>query len=294
MNGQVVMIEDRVAAPASVAETLQTMRVVQQVMESVMKKDVHYGVIPGCKQPSLYKSGSEVLLSTFRISAEPTVEEFITKDTKGRVTEIRYRVKCLGRHTPTDKIVGYGIGECSTGEDKYAWRRAVCVEEFEATDESLRRVKWSKYQNKTQKTEQVRVSPADMSNTVLKMAKKRSQIDMTLTTLGCSDIFQQDLEDIDEALRENFTHGAPPSDPALRAKWIAAANAANSEAEIKKVWAEGLAEIKPTGDMEAYNAFKAAVSARAAVIAKPAADPMPTPTKAAVSDFDAGLDSMPG
>ncbi len=195
------VIEQRETSPTSVQETLQTMRVVQQVMKSVMKEGVHFGVIPGCKQPSLYKAGSEALLSTFHISAEPIVEEQVTRDERGRVVEIRYRVKCIGKHTPTDKIVGYGIGECSTGEDKYAWRRAVCIEEFETTDETLRRVKWGKWQNKVQKTEQVRVSPADMSNTVLKMAKKRAQIDLTLTALGCSDIFAQDLEDLDDAIR---------------------------------------------------------------------------------------------
>jgi hypothetical protein len=263
MNGDVVTIEQRETSPVSVADTLQTMRVIQQVMESVMKKDVHYGVIPGCKQPSLYKSGSEALLSTFHISAEPIVEEFISRDARGRVIEIRYRVKCVGRHTPTDRIVGYGIGECSTGEDKYAWRRAVCIEEFEEADETLRRVKWSKYQNeKAKKVDQVRVSPADMSNTVLKMAKKRAQIDMTLTTLGCSDIFQQDLEDIDESLRENFTKGDQSGDSALLKKWVDQANAAKDADNLALIWTSGIKEIKAANDMPAYEAFKAAVSTK--------------------------------
>lgn len=264
MNGEVVTLEQRETSPVSVADTLQTMRVVQQVMESVMKKDVHYGVIPGCKQPSLYKAGSEVLLSTFHISAEPIVEEFISRDTKGRVTEIRYRVKCIGRHTPTDRIVGYGIGECSTGEDKYAWRRAVCIEEFEETDETLRRAKWTKYEGRAKKTEQVRVSPADMSNTVLKMAKKRSQIDMTLTTLGCSDIFQQDLEDIDETLRESFMPGqsGQPALTELALKWVAEANAATSKEKLEAVWKAGVKEINAAKDVAASNAFKAAVTAK--------------------------------
>lgn len=245
----------------SVAETLQNMRVVQQVMESVMKKDTHYGVIPGCKQPSLYKAGSEALLSTFHISVEPIVEEFVTKDSRGRVTEIRYRVKCVGRHMGTGREVGFGIGECSTGEDKYAWKRAVCIEEFEATDETLRRVKWSKYQNKTQKTEQVRVSPADMSNTVLKMAKKRAQIDLTLTALGCSDIFSQDLEDLDEVIRDNFTP-EPVGDPALMQKWVDQANSAAHKEALTTIWTAGVKEIQAAKDMPAYTAFKSAVEAK--------------------------------
>jgi hypothetical protein len=49
---------------------------------------------------------------------------------------------------------------------------------------------------------EVRVDPADVANTVLKMAKKRAQIDMTLTATAASDIFTQDLEDLPEDLRE--------------------------------------------------------------------------------------------
>lgn len=213
MNTAVTVAPQYDIAPASVKQTLENKRIVQQVMESVMKQGTHYGVIPGCKQPSLYKAGSEALLSTFHISAEPFVEELVSRDAKGRVTEVRYRVKCVGCHAPTGQVVGFGIGECSTGEDKYAWRRAVCLEEFDATDETLRRVKWGKWNNKVQKTEQVAVSPSDMLNTVLKMAKKRAQIDMTLTSLGCSDIFAQDLEDLDDALRENLTGTAAPIEP---------------------------------------------------------------------------------
>lgn len=262
---EIISVEQR---GISVADTVQTMKVVQQVMQAVMKEGVHYGVIPGCKQPSLYKSGSEALLATFHISVEPLVEEIVSRDERGRVVEIRYRVKCVGRHSPTGNVVGYGIGECSTGEDKYAWRRAVCIEEFEATEETMRRVKWGKYQGKTQKTEQVRVNPADMSNTVLKMAKKRAQIDMTLTTLGCSDIFAQDLEDLDETLRENFTP-EPVGDPELLKKWVDAAMGAEEADALKAIWADGVKAIKAAKDMPAYTAFKAACEQRGKDLKKP-------------------------
>jgi hypothetical protein len=51
------------------------------------------------------------------------------------------------------------------------------------------------------------------------MAKKRAQIDLTLTATAASDIFTQDLEDIPEELRERETgeHGQearkPPQQP---------------------------------------------------------------------------------
>jgi hypothetical protein len=259
---EVIEMPRRESAPISVQDTLQTARTIQTVMQSVMKENVHYGIIPGCKQPSLYKAGSEALLSTFRIAVEPIVEEFTSRDDRGRVREIRYRVKCVGRHIGTNYEVGYGVGECSTGEDKYAWRRAVCDEEYEAADETDRRIKWGKWQNKVQQTKQIRVSPADMSNTVLKMAKKRAQIDLTLTALGCSDIFAQDLEDLDETIREQFADAGPATDPALTQKWVDAANAAVDADKLKAVWTNGVREIKAAKDMTAYNTFKATVEAK--------------------------------
>lgn len=270
---EVIEMPRRETAPVSVQDTLQTARTIQTVMQSVMKENVHYGIIPGCKQPSLYKAGSEALLSTFRIAVEPIVEEFTSRDERGRVREIRYRVKCVGRHIGTNYEVGYGVGECSTGEDKYAWRRAVCDEEYDAADETDRRIKWGKWQNKVQQTKQIRVSPADMSNTVLKMAKKRAQIDLTLTALGCSDIFAQDLEDLDETIREQFADAGPATDPALTQKWVDAANTTKDADSLKAVWTSGVREIKAAKDMTAYNTFKATVEAKGKTFAaaKPAA-----------------------
>ncbi len=177
---------------------------IQEVMKSVMKENTHYGVIPGCKQPSLYKAGSEVLLTTFRIAVVPEVEDLSTPD------EIRYRVSAKGVHQLTGTVIGVGVGECSTSEDKYKWRRAVCDEEYDATPENRRRIKYQKggYVNGRYdkyaivQQKQIRTEPADLANTVLKMAKKRAQIDLTLTGTAASDIFTQDIEDLPDELRE--------------------------------------------------------------------------------------------
>lgn len=165
---------------------------IQEVMGAVMKKDTHYGVIPGCKQPSLYKAGSEVLLATFRIAVSVIVEDLSTEDC------VRYRVRTIGTHQVSGIVVGEGIGSCSSNEDKYKWRKAVNDKEFEATQESRRRIKYGK----DWVTKQVRTEPADVDNTVLKMAKKRAQIDLTLTATAASDIFTQDVEDMPEELRD--------------------------------------------------------------------------------------------
>lgn len=185
-------------------QVVAQVRLIQEVMLSVMKKDTHYGVIPGCKQPSLYKAGSEVLLTTFRISVNPEVEDISSLD------EIRYRVKAVGRHQTSGIVVGIGIGEASSSEDKYRWRSAVCQEEFDETPEDRRRMKYGRKRDGGHYIQQqVRTNPSDLANTVLKMAKKRAQIDLTLTATAASDIFTQDIEDLpDEYVQEQ---AAPPS-----------------------------------------------------------------------------------
>jgi hypothetical protein len=166
------------------ADIRHRVNTIQEVMGAVMKRDVHYGVIPGCKKPSLWKPGSEVLLATFQIGTSVHVTDLSTDDC------VRYRVSVVGTHTPSGTVVGEGIGECSSNEERYKWRKA-CDEEWNATPEPRRRIKFGKYKDK-----QVRTEPADVANTILKMAKKRAQIDMTLTATGASDCFDQDLEDL--------------------------------------------------------------------------------------------------
>jgi hypothetical protein len=146
------------------------------------------------------------------------------------------------------------------------------MEEFEATEEAQRRVKWGKWQGKVQKTEQIRVNPADVSNTVLKMAKKRGQIDLTLTALGCSDLFAQDLEDLDESLRNNFAQ-EPEGDPDLLKHWVEQALAQTDVKALEALWKTGVKAIQAAKDKPAYAAFKAAVTQKKAELPLPEPDP---------------------
>lgn len=194
--------------PLTAVQVKANVQLIQQVMADVMIKDVHYGTIPGTQKPTLYKAGSEKILATFRIAAYPKeIEDLSTDD------EIRYRVKVHGVAMENDMVLfGVGIGECSSSEEKYKWRKPVCDEEYNETPEDRRRLKWFKgygdkppYQQK-----QIRTNPSDVANTVLKMAKKRGQIDMTLTATGASDVFDQDLEDLPEGLVGEVAEKKPP------------------------------------------------------------------------------------
>jgi hypothetical protein len=184
----------------AVADIISHVALVQEVMRAVMKPDVHFGKIPGTNKPTLYKAGAEVLCMTFRIADTYEVEDLSTPDM------IRYRVNCIGTHQITGAVLGSGLGESSSNEEKYKWRKAVNVEEFEGTPTNMRRVKHARGSGGTfYKQEQVRTEPADLANTILKMANKRAKMAMTLNVTAASDCFAQDLEDMDEALRDHLT-----------------------------------------------------------------------------------------
>ena len=177
--------------PLRASEIRQQIGIIQDVLKNVMQKDVHYGKIPGTQQPSLYKPGAEKIMATFRLSADPEVTDMSDGD------QIRYMVK-VRLLSPTGVNVGAGIGECSSNEEKYKWRNAICTEEFDETPADRKREKWNKGFNggAPYKRQQIRTEPSDIANTVLKMAKKRALIDAVLTATAASDCFTQDIEDL--------------------------------------------------------------------------------------------------
>lgn len=193
------------------ADVRAQVNLMQDVMQEVMKKDTHYGVIPGTKQPSLYKAGAEKIMSTFRLSADPEVQDL------GADGEVHYRVK-VRILSSSGQFLGAGIGECSSREDKYAWRASMCDEEFDETPENRRRIKFSKYQGKVEKKKQIRTSPADVANTILKMAKKRGLIDGVLTVTAASDLFTQDIEDLPAEYVAEFVEIKEPTQEEKDAK----------------------------------------------------------------------------
>lgn len=226
----------------SVAAMTDRINAIQTVTRNKMITDVHYGIIPGTKKPTLYKAGSEMLLTMFQIGTQVSVEDLSDAD------RIKYRVIVTGVHTPSGRILGQGVGECSTGEEKYKWRNAVCDEEFDGTQEGLRRVKWSKTWEAGKPTfyqyRQVRTAPDDLGNTVLKMAKKRAQIDMTLTALGVSDLFNQDIEDLPAELRQSAGEEGGPTMAAGPAEHPGMKAAATTQELVKIMNALAPAEKK--------------------------------------------------
>jgi len=222
-------------ARLSVSEVLANVQLVQQVMREVMKPDVHFGIIPGTDKPTLLKPGAELLCMVFRIAPSYRIEDLSAGQ------DVRYRVTASGTHQSTGIRMGDGMGEASSGEAKYKWRKAF-DDEFEATPPDLRRIKTGKY---TQK--QVRTEPADLANTILKMACKRALSAMTLNVTAASDMFTQDLEDMDEKLAQHLAgeeSQAPAQQRAAEPKFYTEAEFT----EFSPVWVERMRKAGKTAE----------------------------------------------
>jgi hypothetical protein len=231
---QLVTVDRQVGgamASFTAAEVKARVQHVQQVMKMVMKDKTHYGVIPGAgERKSLFKAGAEVLCMTFHIAPDFRVEDLSDGDS------IRYRVTCVGSHQGTGVVLGQGMGEASSNEEKYKWRAAVCAEEFDATYEDRKRIKWRRGYNRgdaPEKIQQIRTEPADIANTVLKMACKRAHVAMTINTTAASDIFTQDLEDMPAEVRDTVVAAeSPRGKPATDTPQPAAASAASTKPPV--------------------------------------------------------------
>lgn len=212
---QVINIEDY----AMSAETIQRqVNIIQEIMHQVMKNGEHYGVIPGCgNKPTLFKPGAEKLGVTFRFSPSYKIEK---TDLGGGHRE--YEVVCTMTHIPSGLVVGQGVGSCSTMEGKYRFRQAAAKCPECSKSETIIKGKkeygggWvcfkkkggcgAKFNDGDERIENQDMgriehdNPADYYNTVLKMSKKRAQVDAILTCTAASDIYTQDIEDMPEVI----------------------------------------------------------------------------------------------
>lgn len=194
---------------------------IRSLLASCMKPDMHYGVIPGTgKKPTLLKPGAELLNVMFRLRPEYIIEKTFHED--GHFT---VHSKCQLFHVQSGTKVGEGDAICSTRESKYAYRNAgrkcpSCSKEaiFKGKEEfgggfyCNKRIggcgaSWKK---DDPKVKEIEAQPSgkvpnedlpDQYNTVIKMANKRSNIAATLSATAASEVFTQDLEDIEENRR---------------------------------------------------------------------------------------------
>ena len=130
-------------------------KMMEQIVKDQFTRDVDYGIIPGTSKKTknergewvdigrnvLLQAGAEKFLSIFQIGNDPSVEDL------GDGFDHRFRAKVRLFSMVTQQTLGYGMGEASTKESKWAWKAAICDEEFNETPENQRRTIWKAKKN---------------------------------------------------------------------------------------------------------------------------------------------------
>jgi hypothetical protein len=140
-----------------VAQTMQKITQFQKVIQQTLRQNHDYGVVPGTDKPTLLKPGAEKILMMMGLQSEFEIVDS-TRDFENGF--FQYQVRC--KLHKGDMLITEGLGSCNTKERKYA-----------------------------------KQDPFSIDNTVLKMAKKRALVDAALLVASLSDVFTQDLEDMD-------------------------------------------------------------------------------------------------
>jgi hypothetical protein len=210
-EGQDLEVRQTPSAPATMAPTaiLERVAVVQDIAHQVMKKDTHFGTIPGCDKPSLWQAGAEILGVAFHLA--PRYER-IEQDLGGGHRD--FITTCELVSTETGLFVGSGCGSCSTMESKYRYRKGerVCPECGAAaiikgkaeygggwicfSKKGGCGAKFADEDTAITKQDVGRVeydNPADYYNTCRQISDKRAYVKAIRSTTGCSDIFTQDM-----------------------------------------------------------------------------------------------------
>lgn len=141
----------------AVSKVLKKIADFQAVVQMSLREGHDFGVIPGTTKPSLLKAGAEKINMMMGVASEFEILAKIEDYEKGFFA---YNIRC--RLSKNGNSICEGVGSCNSKESKYVKQDAFSI-----------------------------------ANTILKMAKKRAYIDATLSLASLSEIFTQDIEELD-------------------------------------------------------------------------------------------------
>jgi hypothetical protein len=177
-----------------VQETLKGISEFQRLVHSSLKEGHDYGVIPGTKKPTLFKPGAEKITSLCGVAPQYEIIDSSTDWDRGL---FEYTIRCSLVSVASGTLIDSGIGECNSFESKYRYRWLWDNELSEHgidPQEPGHRTKTTKSGKTQWRIENE--DPADVRNTILKMAKKRALVDAALSIGSLSELFTQDIEDL--------------------------------------------------------------------------------------------------
>ena len=163
-----------------------------EFIDSQMIEGTDYGTIPGTKKPTLLQAGAQKLEKLFFLRSESKQTEKIVKED---YEFIKYAYKTFVYRG--DILVATCEGTCNSRETKYRYR---WIPEWEASDQIKETIKAESRQAKSGKKynwyKMLNTELAEVENTIMKMAQKRSYVGAVLIATNSSGRFTQDMEDM--------------------------------------------------------------------------------------------------
>lgn len=140
-------------------EAKKRIDMLKKFVDELMTPGIDYGIVPGVEKPTLLKPGAEKLCDVFGFSKRIEVTNRLEDWYHG---VFNYEVKVILICKRTGIVESEGVGSCNSRESRYYNQRG-----------------------------------HDLANTILKMSKKRALVDAILSATRSSDLFTQDVEEME-------------------------------------------------------------------------------------------------
>lgn len=227
----------------AIEAAMDELKAIRTFVKAEMKEGLDFGKIPGTgEKPTLLQPGAQKAAMYFNSYPRHIIQRSELGDGHLEVIVTTHLV-----NRSSEKVIAEGVGSCSTLEKKYRYRNGERVCPFCGQATIIKGKEeygggWICFRKKggcgekfhdgdpAIEGQQVGQIPNhdiyDVRNTVLKMAKKRADVDAAMS-LGClSELFTQDLEDTyelpsrvspwDAGRDEAVPAAAPQDEPTLR------------------------------------------------------------------------------
>jgi len=223
---------DMLTPVMDLAEAQRRLKEFQQFIAGYLVEgiDQDYGIIPGTPRRTLFQPGADKLIEVYGLVPKIAI---LSKTINYETNLFDYEVEVSLLRG--DRVVGMGLGSCSSFESKYRFRNAErvcpdcgkptiikgrpeygggwlcwrkkdgCGATFADEDPAIVNQDQGKVENDNM---------IDQKNTVLKMAVKRAKVAATIAATRSSGIFTQDLDDNVEPASGAAAPSSPPPNPA--------------------------------------------------------------------------------
>jgi hypothetical protein len=164
---------------AQINEAVAMRNALNQLFEKLLELGKDFDRIPGTDKPTLLKPGAEILCKVFKFAQGKA--DVLDKSEDWEKGVFSYTIGMPLIHIDSGMQIAYGIGAANSMEKKHRYRSQ---------------------EVNGQKIQIENPDPADLQNTLIKMANKRAFVDAVLKATGASRMFTQDMEDFGATTRQ--------------------------------------------------------------------------------------------